>query len=99
MTVFILPDNDQPGMLETVLRRSIANKAEYRCVEEYLACVDNLPDVSIDRPDKARVHAWLASRRQPHVSAGYAAKKGYWDFDHRAFDALRDFLRDLKPSE
>lgn len=95
VTVFILPGDDRPGMPETVLTESIANRSEYSCVEEYLACVGDLPGVSIDRPDKARVHAWLASRPDPHVSAGVAAQKGYWDFGHPVFDDLRAFLSGL----
>ena len=95
VTVFILPGDNRPGMLETLLRESFAGGPEDRCVEEYLACVGGLPGVSIDRPDKARVHAWLASRPDPHVSAGMAAKKGYWDFNHPAFDDLRAFLSGL----
>ena len=45
--------------------------------------------------DKARVHAWLATRPEPHVSVGFAAQKGYWDLDHAAFAGVREFLKAL----
>ena len=94
VTVFILPDNENPGMLETLLRKSFANTLEDRCVDAYIECLRET-GIPVDRPDKARVHAWLASRPDPHVSAGVAAQKGYWNFNHPAFDDLRAFLSGL----
>lgn len=94
VTVFILPDNENPGMLETLLHKSFENTPEDRCVDAYIRCLREAGN-PVDRPDKTRVHAWLASRREPHVSAGVAAKKGYWDFGHPAFDDLRAFLSGL----
>ena len=94
VTVFVLPDNDRPGMLETLLRESFANTPEDRCVDAYVECLREA-GIPVDRPDKARVHAWLASRREPHVSAGVAALKGYWDLKHPAFARLRAFLSGL----
>ena len=94
VTVFILPDNESPGMLETLLHKSFANTPEDRCVDAYIGCLRQA-GISVVRPDKARVHAWLASRPNPHVSAGVAAQKGYWDFDHPVFDDLRAFLSGL----
>ena len=95
VSVAILPDNERPGMLETLLCRTFAGAAEDKCIDDYLACVGALPGVTVKRPDKARVHAWLAAKPDPHVSAGVAAKKGYWDFDHDAFADLRAFLTQL----
>ena len=42
-----------------------------------------------------RSHAWLATQPLPHVSVGVAALKGYWDLDHQALDAVRQFLTAL----
>ena len=88
VTVYILPDNKHPGMLETLLCRTFANTAEDRCIDDYFACVG----APVRQPEKARAHAWLATKPDPHVSVGVAAKKDYWDLDHAVFADLRNFL-------
>ena len=92
--VFVLPGNDEPGMLETLLCRTFADTPEERCVETFLRCAKESGN-PVERPDKARAHAWLATRRHPQVSVGVAAQKGYWDFDHQALDGVRQFLASL----
>ena len=88
VSVFILPDNKHPGMLETLLCRTFAGAAEDRCIDDYFACVP----ASVHRPEKARAQAWLATKPDPHVSVGVAAKKGYWNLGHAVFADLRNFL-------
>ena len=95
VSVAILPDNERPGMLETLLCRTFANTSEDKCIDDYLACVGALRRAPVRRPDKARAHAWLAAKPDPHVSVGVAAQKGYWNFDHDAFADLRAFLTQL----
>lgn len=65
------------------------------CIGEFIACARRLPDTEIERLDKARAHAYLATRPRPHVSVGVAAQKGYWPFGHEAFADVRAFLRTL----
>ena len=96
VSVLIMPDNERHGMLETILRDTFANLEIDRCIEAYLECVRGLPGVDLQRPDKARVHAWIATRPDPHVSVGVAAKKGYWDMDHPALGGVREFLLALR---
>ena len=49
----------------------------------------------LHRPDKARAHAYIATRRDPYLSVGVAAQRSYWDLDHAVFDGIRNFLRSL----
>lgn len=88
VSVFILPNNNQPGMLETLLCGTFLGTREDRCINDYFTCIG----VPIGRREKARAHAWLATKPDPHVSVGVAAKKGYWDLDHAVFAGLRNFL-------
>lgn len=92
VSVLILPDGSRRGMLETLLCDTFADAPERACIDDYFACVRDLPSVSFGRADKARVHAWLATRPEPHVSVGVAAQKGYWDLDHFALAGVRAFL-------
>ena len=95
VTVLILPGNNQQGMLETLLCESFAGTPENDCIDAFFACVDALPNASIKRPEKARAHAYLTTKSDPHLSVGVAAKRNYWDLDHPIFARVRDFLKTL----
>ena len=92
--VLILPGDGQPGMLETLLCRTLNRSPLNRCVDDFLQCAEESGH-RVQRRDKARAHAWLATQPLPHVSVGVAALKGYWDLDHQALDAVRQFLTAL----
>lgn len=92
VAAFLLPGDGQTGMLETLLCRTFEASPEASCIDDYFRCVEVLPGTSIDRPDKARAQAWLATRPDPHLSVGIAAKRGYWDLDHGALGTVREFL-------
>ena len=89
VSVFILPDNASPGMLETLLCRAFANSEENICIDNFFKCVKVVPNV------KARAFAYLTTRRDAHHSVGVAAQQGVWNLDDAAFQGLRDFLKKL----
>ncbi len=95
VTVLILPDNSRPGMLETLLNETFANTPEEACINAFFECVEAIPTVSINNPDKARAYAYLTTKPNPHHSVGMAAKQRYWDLDHPVFNQLRQFLMAL----
>ena len=96
VTVLILPGDNRQGMLETLLCESFADTSVEHCIDDFFRCVEALPDVSIGRPDKARAHAYLTTKPQPHLSVGVAAKNGYWNLAHSVFINVRDFLKALQ---
>ena len=93
--ILILPDGERPGMLETLLYETIAGTEESSCIEQYFDCLGDLAEFSENKRAKARAHAWLATRREPHVSVGFAAKKRYWNLEHEALASVRDFVSSL----
>lgn len=95
VSVFILPGNNQPGMLETLLNQTFANAPIDECIDTFFQCVEDTSQKQIQRPDKARAHAYIATRPEPHVSVGVAAMKGYWNLDHSVFEPLHSFLTEL----
>lgn len=95
INVFILPGHNQPGMLETLLNQTFANAPVDECIDTFFQCVEGISQKQIQRPDKARAHAYLATRPEPHVSVGVAAMKGYWNLAHSVFGPLRSFLTEL----
>ena len=92
IAVLILPGGGAPGMLETVLCRSIEDEGANRCMDDFFCCVEELPGMAIDKPDKSRAFAYLATKPNAHHSVGVAAKAGVWDLDHAAFSDVKDFL-------
>lgn len=88
----VLPDNSQPGMLETLLCDTFAGTVVDDCIIQFFDCISGVPEVSVDRPHKARAHAWLATKPHPHLSVGVAAKRGYWDLNHEALAGVREFV-------
>lgn len=90
--VFILPDNSGPGMLETLLCRTLEPDMK-RCIEKFFECAEVSPEGA--RQDKRRARAFLATRDHPHPSVGVAASKGYWNLEHRLLEPLRAFLTGL----
>lgn len=91
----ILPPNGETGALEDVCLASVAEDPAIDCVEDYFHCVERTP---LGGPravwaSKARVHAFLSSRKRPDLRLGDAAESGVWRFGDSAFNSLKAVLR------
>ena len=95
VTVLILPGDNSPGMLETLLCQSFAGTPEEACINAFFDCANAIAAVSITNPDKARAYAYLTTKPNPHHSVGMAAKQSYWNLNHPIFKRVREFLRAL----
>ena len=94
VSVFVLPDCESPGSLETLLYQTLDREID-RCITNFLECAG---DVDGDKPknkDKARVFAYLATREERRHSVGVAAKQGVWSLSHPAFKDLIAFVQSL----
>jgi len=89
--VYILPDNQNPGMLETLCLRSVQTDPAMPCVDEFMNCLSENASLPGNR-DKAKLQAFLASRPKFVAQLGEAAHKGYWPLDDPAFSELKQFL-------
>ena len=96
VSVLVFPDGTNRGMLESLLGETVTGTPVADCINEFLQCAERDCESEINRPEKAFVHAFLATRPDPHVSVGVAAQKGYWDLDHPALERVRSFLSDLE---
>jgi hypothetical protein len=96
ISVFILPDNQKPGMLEDLCIAS-TNAPDIYCITEYFDCVElETHRVQVRRNvAKSRVHAWLATQSEPDKQLGQAALAGYWDWNNPAFDLIKQFVQQL----
>lgn len=97
VSILILPDDDNPGMLETVLLESVEDQPAMRCVEKLFECVRGTGDPLPRNKNKARVSAYLATRieggKQKHI--GESAGSKVWPFEHAAFQPLCRFLKSI----
>lgn len=96
--IFVLPDGQGQGALETLCRRAVEESVPGLCAEQFLDCLRKAGHEETSRganADKAFVHAYLASGRNPVARVGEAADQGRWDFDHPAFAPLVEFLSRL----
>ncbi|MCY4386689.1 MAG: hypothetical protein OXC18_06240 [Desulfurellaceae bacterium] len=95
VTVLILPGDHREGMLETLLNETFADTPVDDCINDFFGCVEAASGVPPQRPHKARAQAYLATKPEPHLSVGVAAKRDYWDLNHPVFSRVRQFLRAL----
>ena len=93
----VVPHERENGMIEDVCLDSVSDDPVMECIDRYFECIE---DSSTTGPrqtwmSKARSHAFLASRERPDLRIGEAADRGIWQFEHEAFDLLKDLLKML----
>ena len=99
--IFIMPNNNDSGMIETLCLKSIKSDPIYKCVDDFIKCsYNNLSETDkakFNEP-KGRVLAFLATKAigENYVhSLGVAALKNLWDFSNPCFDMLNNFVSQL----
>ncbi len=95
VSVFILPDCSNPGMLETLCLQAVRDEAAILCVKRYFQCLDEQSVTLPANKPKAQLQTFLASRARPGLLLGQAAHAGYWPWDNPAFASPKQFLRAL----
>ena len=93
--VFIVPNGEEPGAIETLCRRSKEGDAGAACVDDFLSCLDEHAAMRSTNVDKSFAHAYLATTENPVARVGEGAMQRAWNFDSPAFVELVDFLREL----
>jgi hypothetical protein len=90
--IFIWPDCNAAGTLETLCLTAISGEPVMGCVDEYVHCVQKTQSTPPTPGDKARLHAFLASCNRPGLRLGEAAEAGYFPWNSPIFDPLKQFL-------
>ncbi|MEX3986012.1 DUF3226 domain-containing protein [Paraburkholderia sp. EG287A] len=109
-SVFIVPGEDVPGMLETLVWQSFENEQIAGEVRGFIErCSDLLPEEQHGEqraagpggwrkprsPEKARMQAFLATMIEARPRMGMGAEKGYFDLTNGCFAALRGYIAKL----
>lgn len=90
--IFIMPGDENKGMLEDLCLKTIIKKPINTCIEKYFECIEEKPK----ELSKAKILCYLASKTPFANSMGLAALKGHWDFEAEQFKELKEFLINLK---
>jgi len=92
VTVMILPDENNSGMLEDLCLRSVESEPEVECVEQYFQCLQQCIDLP-KNISKAKVQAYLASKPKSGLRLGEATQAGYWPLENKIFDTMENFFQ------
>ena len=93
--VFILPEPDSNGMLETLCLSSVEADPAMQCVKEYFGCVKERLGSAPRHIEKAQVQVFLASRDSVPRMLGLGAQQGVWPWESPVFDSIKNFLNTL----
>lgn len=93
--VFIWPDCNAAGMLETLCLTAVSAEPVMDCVDKYVDCAQKIQGALPQPLDKVRLYAFLASCNRPGLRLGEAAEAGYFPWNSPVFDRLKEFLRAL----
>lgn len=94
-TIAVLPIGETEGELEDLLLTSVNTDPAISCVDEYITCLETQGLKLPNKLSKARLHAFLASREQPNLLIGQAARAGYFLWDTPPFANVIQFVRTL----
>jgi len=85
-----LPANPAKSAVRAFLvSREVLEDSHFQFLQQNLgASLQSMPHA----PSSEIVHAFLASKAKPDLRLGMAAEAGYWDFNHRAFEQVKQFL-------
>jgi hypothetical protein len=92
VTVMILPEEGEPGMLEDLCLKSVEADPTMFCVKQYCRCLQQKCPSLPKNTSKAKVQVFLASRKEVEKGLGVAARDGCWPFHDAAFDEVKRFL-------
>jgi hypothetical protein len=95
VSIFIMPNNNDCGMLEDLCIDSIKNVDVFYCVECFINCYENKINKDKYNIAKAKILAYLSTRTPIVASLGLAAQQGVWNFENQCFDGIKSFLKDL----
>lgn len=95
--VFIMPGTHGNGMLETLVMESLEHCTVKQFADRYITELSAAlgAQQSPKNMHKAKMHAYLAGKREYVPSLGMATEKGYFDLSAPAFNSIREFVNAL----
>src|SRR5206468_2442271 len=95
--IFILPNNSDPGMIETLMQSSVEHMPAFECVRQFFLCTAKggftLPITPVAAKHCIQVYA--ATFHDIQMMPGIAASRDVFPFDNPIFQPLKDFLLNI----
>lgn len=85
--------------LEDLCLKSLKFPEVEPCVDKFFKCLPKNLEENIKKKSKARLQIYLSAMNKHCGSLGVAAQKGYFDFDTKALEPLKAFLKCLKQAD
>ena len=95
VSIFIMPNNNDCGMLEDLCLASIQGTDVYGCVKCFVNSYEDKIEKEKYNEAKAKILAYLSTRVPVVQSIGIAAKQNVWDFSNPCFNDIKKFLKEL----
>ncbi|MCA6070253.1 MAG: hypothetical protein LE180_03980 [Endomicrobium sp.] len=95
--VYIMPDNQNSGMLEDLCIKYMKTDSICHCVEKYISCVRNNggkngEKFEFENESKSIIFSYLSTKLADSPSIGLAARQNVFDFNNKCFDGIKNFL-------
>lgn len=96
IALYVMPDCESKGSLETLCIKAVKNENFMTCIENFINCVET-QNPNISHKDKRRVLAYLASSSEKckQVRTGHGIKAGLFDLNSAVFQDVKDFIRQM----
>jgi len=98
ISIFIMPNNNDCGMLEDLCIKAIQGSGIFNCVESFIQCYEGKIEKDKYNKSKASILAYLSAQVPIVYSLGNAAQQSVFDFSHPCFDSIKKFLIELYKS-
>ena len=95
VNIFIMPNNNDCGILENLCITSIIETDIFKCVDCFVKCYSSMISKEKYNLPKAEILAYLSTRIPIVNSLGIAAQQNVWDFSHECFSEIKKFLLEL----
>lgn len=93
--ILIIPPNKDKGKLEDLCLVSVQHLKEMGCIDSFFECIRTVADEFPEDLPKAKIKAFLASRKESVPHLGVGVQKGYFSLDSKVFDGIKEFLREM----
>lgn len=94
--VFIMPNCETPGMLETLCMESVSNEPFFECVNDFINKARSIkPDLDHVEKRKALSYIALSASKGQRKSTGEAVEDGIFNINSGAFNKIKSFLTDM----
>lgn len=91
--VLIIPPKKDKGKLEDLCLFSVQHLREMTCIDSFFECIRTVTDEFPEDLPKAKIKAFLASRKKSVPHLGVGMQKGYFSVDNEVFDGIKTFLK------